>query len=63
MNPTTSAAYLAAIVEHSDDAIVGSGLDGVIQFWNAAAERLYGCPAAEAIGRPMSIFTPDDRAY
>jgi len=45
-------ARLAAIVESSDDAIVGKTLEGVITDWNPAAERLYGWSAAEAVGRP-----------
>ena len=44
-------ARLAAIVESSDDAIMGESQDGLISTWNAAAERLYGYSSAEAIGR------------
>ncbi|MFG5121689.1 CHASE domain-containing protein [Methylorubrum sp. POS3] len=42
---------LAAIVENADDAIVGKSPDGVVTDWNPGAERLFGRPAAEAIGR------------
>jgi diguanylate cyclase (GGDEF)-like protein/PAS domain S-box-containing protein len=52
------AARLAAIVASSDDAIVGQDLDGRIVSWNQGAERLYGYPAAEAIGRHVSMLTP-----
>jgi PAS domain S-box-containing protein len=52
---------LAAIVESSDDAIIGKTLDGIITSWNGGAERLYGYSAAEAIGRSISIIVPLDR--
>jgi PAS domain S-box-containing protein len=53
--------YLAAIVESSDDAIIGITLDGRIASWNRGAERLYGYSAAEVVDQPLSLLVPSDR--
>jgi PAS domain S-box-containing protein len=55
------AARLAAIVESSGDAIVGKDLDGIIQTWNAGAERVYGYTAAEAVGQSIAMLLPPER--
>jgi PAS domain S-box-containing protein len=52
---------LAAIVEHSDDAIIGCTPTGVITTWNRGAEKLLGFSASEAIGKDAFLFTPADR--
>jgi PAS domain S-box-containing protein len=52
---------LAAIVESSDDAIIGKTLEGVITSWNLGAEKLYGYAAAEMVGRSIDILLPPDR--
>jgi PAS domain S-box-containing protein len=54
-------ASLAAIVESSDDAIVGKTLEGVITAWNPSAERIFGYGADEAIGRHITLIIPKDR--
>src|SRR5438477_342142 len=61
-NHAEAMALLAALVESSEDAIVGKTLDGTILTWNAGAERIYGYPAAEVIGNPMTLLLPGDRA-
>ena len=53
-------AQLAAIVESSNDAIIGKTLDGIITSWNSGAEKIYGYSAQEAIGSPMSILVPPE---
>ncbi len=54
-------AYRAAIVESSQDAIVGKTLDGQILSWNAGAERIFGYRANEAIGRSITMIIPAER--
>lgn len=50
-----------AIVEASIDAIIAHELDGTVTHWNGGAERMFGYPAAEMIGRPITTIIPDSR--
>jgi PAS domain S-box-containing protein len=56
------AAFLAAIVDSSGDAVIGVTTDGTVVSWNSGAERLYGYSATEMIGRSSSVLIPPDRA-
>ena len=47
------------IVENSQDAIVLTNADGVIQIWNLGANKMFGYSPEEAVGQPLDIIIPD----
>ena len=56
-----SEARLAGVVEWSEDAIIGLGLDGTINAWNRGAEKTFGYRREEALGKPISLIVPEER--
>ena len=55
-----TALHLASIIEGAQDAIYSKKLDGTIMAWNAGAERLFGYPAKEALGKSVMMLVPPD---
>ena len=49
---------LAAIVESSDDAIISKSMDGLINYWNVGAERIFGYKAEEVMGKTINLLAP-----
>jgi len=56
------AQLIAAVAELSDDAIIGSTLDGIVTSWNPAAETMYSYSSKEIIGKAVGLLAPEDRA-
>ena len=58
-NPARATALdLRALVDASDDAIIGKTMDGTIISWNKGAEKIYGYTADEILGQSMSLLIP-----
>ena len=56
-----AALHVAAIVESSDDAIIGKDLNSIITSWNKGAEKIFGYTAAEMVGTSIMRLIPADR--
>jgi len=56
-----SLAKLAAIVQHSEDAIISTTLDGIVTSWNPGAEKIFGYSSEEMIGQLIAKIIPKDR--
>ena len=61
MTETEARAWLAAIAESVNDAIIGKDLDGIVNSWNQAAEAMFGYAASEIIGQPITRIIPEER--
>lgn len=47
------------MIEQMSDAVIFADLDGVIQLWNPGAERIFGHPSSEAVGRSLDLIVPE----
>jgi PAS domain S-box-containing protein len=54
-------ASLAALVESSDDAIIGTNLQGIVSSWNEGARQLFGHTGEEMIGKSILLIVPQQR--
>jgi PAS domain S-box-containing protein len=51
--------FYRTLVRDTADAIIYADAEGIIGFWNTAAERIFGFSAAEAIGKPLDLIIPE----
>jgi PAS domain S-box-containing protein len=60
LTPEETRAWLAAIIDSSDDAIVSKNLESIVRSWNAGAQRLFGYSAEEMIGHSITRIIPQE---
>lgn len=58
-----AAAYLATVVNSSEDAIISVDPAGIVRSWNASAERLFGYSEAEIVGRSCDVLAPPEHPH
>lgn len=59
MNAHVDPTLLSDLLAQCPDAVIFAAADGTIQYWNAAAERVFGHTAAEAVGRSLDLIIPE----
>jgi len=60
-NSEQDSAWLSAIIQSSEDAIISKTVQGIVTSWNPGAEKLFGYTAGEMIGQPINKLIPPDR--
>jgi PAS domain S-box-containing protein len=60
-NAEEDSAWLTAIIQSSEDAVISKTLQGIVTSWNPGAEKLFGYTASEMIGQPINKLIPPDR--
>jgi PAS domain S-box-containing protein len=58
-SPMVPEDLLSALVANADDAVIVADAEGAIRYWNRAAERMFGHPRDQAIGRSLDLIIPD----
>jgi PAS domain S-box-containing protein len=59
MSEQSGGALSQAIIDQAPDAIIFADRDGIIGVWNRGAERIFGYPAAEALGASLDLIIPE----
>ena len=57
---TMQSSLAEALLATPSDAIVASGRDGIITFWNRGAVRIFGYTSEEAVGQSLDLIIPEN---